>query len=67
MQRLPLFSPVRFLAAKAAEEAKALALATVEDHHGPRDAAAMIASRMMRRLAPPGVIRTSYVTHCTLL
>jgi hypothetical protein len=67
MRELLLFSPIHFLAAKAAEEAKALALATVEDHHGSRDAAAMMASWMMRRMTPPGVARISYVTHRSLL
>ncbi|ANV99783.1 hypothetical protein LMTR13_05935 [Bradyrhizobium icense] len=67
MQRLLLFSPIRFLAVEAAEEAKVLALATVEDRHGPRYAAAMIASWMMRRMTPPGVARISYVLHRTLL
>ena len=52
-----LLNPTRFLAAKAAEEAKAIALTTVEDRHRPRDAAAMIASCMMRRLIAPGVTR----------
>jgi hypothetical protein len=65
--RLLLFGPACFFTIEAAQEANVLALPAVENLDGACGAAAMIASMMLKRLAPPGLTLTQQITHGTLL